>query len=184
MYGLVHNSFKNMVLNNHGSEVWSRVSERDGLELEPFHILKQYEDHELFSMAIKTSEITGTELSTVLKNFGKHFILRTAKENYKATMRFHGATALELLSNLNAMHTRLKSTFLIYSPPRFFVSFESENTYILQYESTRSGLEAFVEGLIIGIGELYEENIEITLIDNDVTSKGQISKFRLFWSKG
>jgi len=181
MYGLIHNSFKIMILKNYGSAVWSQVSERDGRELEPFRILKQYEDHELFSMAIKTSEISGTELGTVLKNFGRHFILCTAKENYRATIRFHGTTALDLLSNLNTMHTRLKSTFLVYTPPRFTVSFESDNTYILQYESTRSGLEAFVEGLISGIGEYYEENIEVTLIENDVTPKGQISKFRLVW---
>jgi hypothetical protein len=67
---------------------------------------------------------------------------------------------IEFLSNMNALHDRIASTFLNYAPPEFFLE-TKENHHLLHYVSQREGLTPFVVGLLKGLAKRFDSTITV-----------------------
>jgi hypothetical protein len=55
-------------------------------------------------------------------------------------------------------------------PPRFKYEWKDEKTLVMTYSSNR-GMVAFMPGLIRGVGKYFKEDLEVSLVGNDIEVK-------------
>lgn len=179
MYGLIHNSLRDMVKTRLGDDEWADIMQTAGLSEIDFLSLKSYDDSVVLSLLGVTHARTGRSIDELLYDFGWHFIKRTAFAHYAGVLNMHGETLWELLGNLNHMHDRIASSFPGYRPPSFQLLPTAENTYELIYSSSRQGLTAFVRGLLDGLADYFSVVIDITVVEDTLSDQGQLTRFRL-----
>ena len=76
-------------------------------------------------------------------------------------MNASGATMVEFLGNMNALHDRITGTFLDYVPPEFEVEELGDQRHRIHYISKRQGLVPFVVGLLSGLSQRFNSELEI-----------------------
>jgi hypothetical protein len=179
MYGLIHNSLRDMVKTEIGDSEWTEIVQAAGLTEKDFLSLKSYDDSVVLSLLGVIHEKTGRSINDLLHGFGLHFIKRTAFEHYAGVLNMHGTNLWELLGNLNHMHDRIASSFPGYRPPSFQLLENAEGTYDLLYSSSRQGLTSFVEGLLAGLADYFAVKLDVKLLDDNVSEQGQITRFKL-----
>lgn len=178
MYGLINNSLKDMIQMQFGEETWQKVLAASGVPEDSFLSMRRYEDEITYSLAGAASEVLGAPVDTCLELFGQHWVLETASKSYGMLLDAAGRDMIAFLRNMNALHDRITSTFLDYVPPEFFIE-EEGTTYKVHYVSQREGLNAFVVGLLKGLGTRF--GTEVTILDQtDVPAeKGTHTVFTL-----
>ena len=179
MYGLIHKSARDMVINELGTHEWDQVVARANLDDEDFLALKSYDDTVLLNLLDAVVHISGIPLPGLLHKFGFHFITRTAYVHYAAVMDTHGRSLWELLANLNHMHDRMTSSFPAYRPPTFTLLPLDTGDYELIYISDRQGLTPFVEGLLDGLAFQFQTMVSVSIIEDTTNGSGQTTRFLL-----
>lgn len=161
MYGMVNKAIEQMVVAGHGEEVWERMKEKAGVDIEVFISNHGYPDEVTYSLVAAASETLGMPPEEVLESFGIHWILHTAHESYGDMMAAGGSTFGEFLVNLPQFHSRVSMIFPHLMPPGFACSDVEEKRLRLHYLSGREGLAPFVIGLIKGLGQHFKTPIQI-----------------------
>lgn len=91
-----------------------------------------------------------------------------------------GHSLKEFLINLPNFHNRVSLIYPNLAPPEFMVTEVGDNSLNLHYISHRPGLKEFVRGLIEGLGILYEQEVQIELLQSrDEGAQHEI--FRVSW---
>lgn len=162
MYGMVNTAVEDMVRRHHGETMWERIKERAGVNVEVFISNESYPDELTYALVGAASAELGAPAEDILHAFGEHWVLHTAVEGYGGLMRAGGRTLREFLVNLPNFHTRVVMIYPKLRPPRFECSDVTETSLRLHYITHRSGLEAFVVGLLHGLGKLYETAVTVT----------------------
>ncbi len=162
MYGLINSALKDMISEQFGEEQWQAVLSASGVSEDSFLSTRSYDDAVTYSLAGAASEVLGEPLETCLELFGEYWVLETATRSYDMLMNAAGQDMVEFLTNLNALHDRITSTFLNYSPPEFHIE-EKEDHHLIHYMSKRQGLSPFVVGLLKGLAIRFE--CELTLLE-------------------
>jgi len=179
MYGLIHNAVRAMVKDDLGDEAWLQISKRAGVSEEDFLSLKSYDDAVMLRILDAISSMGDIALEDVLYRFGLYFIRHTAFKYYGGVLNSYGTTLWALLANLNHMHDRMTSSFPEYRPPTFSLVAVANNHYELQYISERQGLMRFVEGLIDGLAEQFDVELNVTVLEETLMEAGQQTRFLL-----
>lgn len=155
MYGMVNKAIEQMVCTRHGEAVWEAIKAKAGVELDLFIGNEPYEDDITYRLVAAAAEVLQLPAETVLRAFGRYWVLETAQKSYGPMMRSTGRNLAEFLVNLDHMHTRVKLIFPRLVPPRMEVREITEGSLRLLYFSHRAGLAPFVIGLIEGLGEMF-----------------------------
>ena len=164
MYGLVNKAVTDLVVSKFGEEKWDEIVEKAGLEDDTFIGMETYDDEITYKMVAAASEVLGLTAAQVLEAFGEHWMVYTGREGYGDLIEMTGGNALEFLENLNRLHSRVRATFSELQPPKFTVFDQKDNQLTLRYESEREGLAPMVVGICRGLGVLFNEKVEATLI--------------------
>ncbi len=161
MYGLVNRAIEELVIERAGRPLWEAVKRKADVRLSGFVSMESYPDSLTYDLVSAASEVLGASPEEILHDFGRHWILFTARSAYGGLFQMAGDSLADFLSNLDAMHSRLATTMPELVPPSFTTIVESENVYRVRYESTREGLAPMVVGLLSGLGELFETPVEV-----------------------
>lgn len=154
MYGMVNKAVQDLIVTNHGAEVWENIRQQAGVEEEMFISSETYPDELTFRLVAAASAVLAVPAEVVLNEFGRWWILKTAKEGYEHLMKAGGRSLGEFLVNLPNFHTRIVMMPTL-RPPEFECSDVEKNSLRLHYRSHRRGLSAFVIGLLDGLGEMF-----------------------------
>lgn len=165
MYGMVNKAIKEMVVNQHGMDRWEAIRTAAGLEVDEFISNEPYPDALTYDLVSAASSILGVTAQDVLIDFGRHWILVTAKHGYAELMQAGGSTFADFLEHLPNFHTRVCMIFPNLSPPDFEVTDRSSNSLRLHYHTHRPGLTHFVIGLLEGLATFFETPITITVLE-------------------
>ncbi|MEH6635513.1 MAG: heme NO-binding domain-containing protein [Halioglobus sp.] len=160
MYGLINNSLKDMIQKKFGEEKWQEVLKTSGVPEGSFLTMRSYDDALTYSLAGAASEVLGAPVDACLEMFGEYWVLETATKSYGVLLDAAGTDMLEFLSNMNALHDRITSTFLDYVPPEFYVE-KNDSGHKIHYVSKREGLTPFVVGLLKGLAIRFECTLNI-----------------------
>ena len=155
MYGMVNKAVEQMVCANHGEAVWEAIKTKAQMDVEVFISNEPYDDEITYRLVGAASEILGLPVETVLKAFGRYWVLETAQKGYGALMQSSGRNLAEFLVNLDNMHTRVRLMFPKLIPPRIECHDITATSLFLDYYSHRPGLAPFVIGLVEGLGEMF-----------------------------
>jgi hypothetical protein len=179
MYGMINQAIKDLVLTKFGEDAWGKICDNANLTKGDFVFMQYYPDkvtYDLVGAASKHLSISG---DIILREFGKHWILYTAKEGYGAMMDLFGQDFKSCLQNLNSLHERMGMSMPQLRPPRFSFSQESEAIYIISYFSKRPGLCPMVIGLLEGLAAKYETKATIDFFENYNGNEGKFFKISL-----
>jgi hypothetical protein len=154
-----------MVRGGHGEAVWNRVRERAGVQVEVFVSTDPYPDDVTYRLVAAASEELAMPADEILKGFGEYWVLHTAVEAYGPLLRVAGRTLHDFLLYLPRFHVHVQTVFPELRPPDFVCENIGEHSLDLHYYSPRpAGLEPFVEGLILGLGKLFETPVQVRLV--------------------
>lgn len=181
MYGMVNQAIEQMVCAHHGEAVWEAIKTKAQVDVDVFISNEPYDDDVTYRLVAAASEILGLPAETVLRAFGRYWVLETAQKGYGALMRHSGDTIAEFLVNLDHMHTRVKLMFPQLIPPRIECHDVTPSSLRLHYFSHRPGLAPFVIGLVEGLGEMFATPAQV----EQIGSRGggvEHDTFRVSWS--
>ncbi|MGH9089081.1 MAG: heme NO-binding domain-containing protein [Acidimicrobiales bacterium] len=162
MYGLVNKAIEDLALAVGGEETWSKIKEEAGVDAVAFVSMDAYPDEMTYSLVGAASKVLDLPQEEILRSFGKHWILYTAREGYGPMLNSAGSSIGELLSNLDALHVRVGLTMPKLRPPSFGVETVDDKTFIVRYYSERIGLAPMVVGLLEGVGERFGQKVKVT----------------------
>ena len=165
MYGLIHRSIRGYVKTTYGDTVWAQIESKADLDESAFVSMQGYPDEVTVRLLVSASEELGEPLSDLLDQFGRYWVLHTARVEYGPLFEFAGTDLLSFLRNLNAMHEQVAISFANLQQPSFALESKEDGTLLLHYESIREGLAPFVIGLIHGLAEHFDEAVEVELVE-------------------
>jgi hypothetical protein len=162
MYGLVNQGIQDLAVQLGGDDLWIKIKRQAGLEVEAFVGMEVYPDDITERLVLAASATLELSPAEVLRAFGKHWILYTARKGYGAVFDTMGRTLPQFLGNLDAMHARLSLSMPRLEPPSFVCEELEIGRLRLEYWSHRVGLAPMVVGLIDGLAELFLLDVQVT----------------------
>lgn len=162
MYGMVNKLLGEVLVNEYGSETWSKIEKKSGTDAGYFIGMEQYPDDVTYNIVGAASEIIGISVEQLLEMFGKKWVEMTAKGEYGHYYAM-ADNLFDFLKNLDSMHRALGASLPDLRPPFFILSKLDDSSAQLQYMSNRAGLTSFVVGLINGLAGHYGQEITISI---------------------
>jgi hypothetical protein len=166
MYGVVNQAIQGLVEENFGTKKWLEIRERANVSYEYFLNNEAYDDDITYDLVGAAAEILGLPAEEVLIAFGKHWILKVGYARYGDLMKAGGSNLEDFFLNLPNFHGRIMLIYPNLSPPEFKVEKLGDGHIILHYYSSRDGLTHFVEGLCLGLAEMFNEEIKVELLSS------------------
>lgn len=157
MFGMIHRSARDMVLEQFGQSVWDRILEAAHLDDGALVSAQSYPDEVTFRLIAAAAATAGLTLDQTLHAFGRHWVKAADQGPYGNVMRILGATLEECLMNLDRMHASIQIAMPGAQLPQFAVVSQDERSIELAYYSRRAGLEPFVCGLLEGLMERFHQ---------------------------
>jgi len=174
MYGLVNQAIVGLVTDNYGVDTWEKIRLKAGVKEEFFLSNTIYDDEITFDLVTASSEILEVDAEIVLREFGKYWVLKIAKEKYGKLMEYAGDNFLDFMDQLPNFHSRVMLLYPEIIPPEFLMEKIDENSFMLHYYSKRIGLGGFMTGLIEGLAIMYNTTCEIEQVASEITEISHI----------
>ncbi len=161
MYGMVNRALEDMIVERFGRASWETIRQKSGVGVEVFISNSAYPDETTFALVAAASNILDCSGDQILRDFGRHWVLKTAQEGYGELLNAGGGSLPEFLENLPSFHTRISLIFPHLRPPRFNCLEVTPGSLRLQYYSDRAGFAPFVIGLLEGLGERFATPVRV-----------------------
>ena len=162
MYGMVNSALMDLLVANHGEAIWLKVKSKADVEDEMFISTESYPDEMTYRLVDAASEVLDRPAGEILNQFGRWWVLETARNNYGHLLKFGGRNLGEFLRNLPNFHTRVVMMFPALQPPILECTDLGPEELRLHYRSHRRGLSALVIGMREGLGEMFAVVVTIT----------------------
>lgn len=166
MYGMVNNAIKQLIIENHGQETWARVFQDSSLSSDDFYHMEQYEDADSVALVVSASTVLEMTSTAFLESLGVYWITYAMNSDYGDLLEMAGDSLIEVLENLDSMHSRVGDSFDALRPPSFWCTDIQENSLHLHYASEREGLSPMVVGLVKGLGHHFGLDCEVVNIES------------------
>ena len=181
MYGMINNAIETMVTEHYDVATWERIKAHAALDTEVYISNQGYPDSDTYALVTAASEVLQLPAEEILEAFGQHWVLRTATEQYGPLLDTAGNSIQEFLCNLPNFHAHVILTLPNLEPPEFRVAQVTDSSLELHYRSHRPGLNAFVIGLLKGLGTRFDTPVDATLQDTQSVNGSHESTFLVCW---
>ncbi|MDP6699922.1 MAG: heme NO-binding domain-containing protein [Candidatus Latescibacteria bacterium] len=179
MYGLVNIAIRDMVIEGYGVKTWDAIRRKAGVEVDNFVSMQDYPDEVTYKLVGAGSAVLDLPTDKILFGFGEYWV--PWQKAYGDLMSTTGGTLPDFVENLNDLHVRLALIMPNLKPPRFECTNRSKNSIDLHYFSERPGLAPFVEGVLSGLGQLFQCEVSIDHIATRNSEGADHDIFRLKW---
>jgi len=155
MLGWINDCVEKLVLEKYGGEnAWKIIKQKAHCSVPNggFYKMEHYSDASTMELLDATCEHVGMTLDELMEAFGKFFAHYIRGEGYETLLCCQGSTLKDWMSNINAIHHHLQSTFpkkMIM--PEFWCedSATDDGSLVLHYHSKRGKLFApLAKGLV------------------------------------
>jgi hypothetical protein len=182
MYGMVNSALSDLLTSTYGEAVWQKVRSAAGVSEDVFIATEGYPDEITYQLVGAASKVLEQPETELLKQFGRWWVLKTARAHYGHMLKSGGLTMGEFLRNLPNFHTRVAMIFPKLRPPTFECTDIGPNELRLHYRSHRPGLSPFMIGLLEGLAEMF--SVILTIDHEDCHDEGGAHDvFQLHWSE-
>ncbi|XP_076469686.1 guanylate cyclase soluble subunit beta-2-like [Babylonia areolata] len=104
-------------------------------------------------------------LDTLLKLFGKHFLIYCMRHGYDKMLRTLGSNIYTFIQNLDSLHALLAITYRGMVAPSFRCDVDENGDMLLHYYSVREGFHPIVIGILEAAGkEIFQQVVKLTVI--------------------
>ncbi len=164
MYGLVHQAMRDCIRGEQGDAAWDRIQASAGADEAAFVSMQAYPDVIAYSLVGAACEQLDLEAGELLRAFGHYWVLETASKHYGPILDFAGTDLATFLTNLDQMHEQVAIAFANLRQPSFELEAQPDGSHLLHYRSHRDGLSQFVWGLLEGLSQHFDQDIEISQV--------------------
>lgn len=182
MYGLVNKAVEDMISDQFGDAKWGAIKAKAGVDVEAFVSNQPYPDEITYALVGAATQVLQVSQDELLIRLGKHWVLKTAAENYGPMMKSGGKNLREFLINLPNFHTRVAMLYPQLKPPLFTYSNLTNTSLMLHYHTHRPGLTMFVVGLVQGLGQYYNTPVQCDVADSK-DAGGNHDVFAIRWDE-
>lgn len=168
MYGMIHRGVREMVISDFGEAAWDEAASSIGVDLEHLVSMATYSDDITIAILQRVSILYGISFDQLIRKFGQFWIVFVQRNAYGAMMDFVGSDLVTFINNLNRMHQAVQSAMPDADLPIFRLVSDQPMEMIVEYTSSRFGLEAFVVGLLEGLLKRFDQGGAV----NYTTSNG------------
>ena len=89
MYGLVNQAIRDLVLSTSNQAAWSGICRHANVHQEQFLDLKSYPDEMTYALVVASAETLALPPATVLREFGKHWVTYTSRDEAAVWLAVH-----------------------------------------------------------------------------------------------
>lgn len=161
MYGMVHKAARDMAERRMGAEAWAALMADAGLSDEHFITAEQYPDAVTMGLVDAIGRRLGLDRDAALEAFGRHWIAYAGASAYGRVLAMAGDDLATFIDNLDRMHASIKSTMPRAAMPSFTLLASRGDGFDILYASERTGLTAFVRGILAAVAERFGETVDI-----------------------
>jgi hypothetical protein len=161
MFGLVNKGIEEMVCSQFGEDTWEQIKEQADVDVVTFISMDAYPDAITYRLVDAASAVLNISTTDVLEAFGQYWVLFTAAEGYEDLMAITGDNLPEFLQNLDNLHGRVGLSFPSLQMPIFQCSELQAESLNLYYYSERPGLTPLVIGILKGLGQRFDTEVDI-----------------------
>jgi hypothetical protein len=180
MYGIVNQSIQELIIKDFGEETWLKIIAKCNFDVAEFNNHENYDDKYTYLIAEAASDILKVEISTVFKLFGEFWITDISMKKYPALMSSGGITLKEFLKNLPEFHNRIYLSYPNLVAPEFRIIEEENEVFWVEYYTNRKGLTHLMEGMLIGLTKMFnEQEMQVELIEEKTLTGKDFDLFRI-----
>lgn len=186
MYGIVNKVISDYIITNHGTEIWQAVKTDAAVAIDNFVLNEVYPDEVTFSLLQSTAKILNLSMRDLNLVLGKHWVLGADLVNAQLYMCSGAPDLKTFLQLLPVLHSRVMLIYPKAKAPEFKCTVITDNVVLVDYFSERTGFEDYLEGLLMGLAEYYDERVEIKLLETRVSDHDAVrnhSVFEVRWPK-
>ncbi|MDS0473990.1 heme NO-binding domain-containing protein [Natrinema sp. 1APR25-10V2] len=160
MHGIIFTGLKHFVVETYDKGTWNQIREKAGVGGVHYTPVSAYPDEDLVALVEAAVELSGIEQSELLRTFGR-YVVPTLVDMYGVYIE-DDWDALELVENVEGtIHQALRnSDTLEYEPPAISAIRLDQGVVVVTYGSRR-GLCQVAMGLLEGIGDHYDQRLEV-----------------------
>ncbi len=163
MKGLVFKEFINLIESSYGDETVEKMIDDANIDSKgAYTSVGTYDHNEIIRLVTELSLETTVPISVLIKFFGRNLAKIFVK---KFPDFFTNKNTFSLLKSVDSIiHVEVKKLYPDAELPRFIYEEINENHLVMDYISVRPFAD-LAEGLIFGVIDYYNENIEMESID-------------------
>lgn len=165
MYGMTHRALRQMMIDELGHEGWSRVERETGTGPADLISLCVYDDSKTTALISASAAHLGLPIDEALRVFGRYWIRFAELSSFGPIMDFTGRDIVTFINNLDRMHRSVVLAMPDARVPSFTLVDETRSRLVVRYRSDRTGLEAFVIGLLEGLMDRLGETGVVEVAD-------------------
>jgi len=166
MKGIIAVCLKEMVIEKFGIDKWGDLLIRAGETRDiSFLATGDVEDRDIMTLIRAASEVLNMSMRELADVFGEYWINSFSQKVYSSLYRRY-KTAEEFILAIDSVHLDATRKIRNASPPRFDYVWKDTKTLLMTYTSRRNMID-FVAGLIRGVGKYYQEDLQVTKIDDN-----------------
>lgn len=156
MYGMIHRGIQQMVIDRLGIEAWQELERKHGFGPADMVSAMVYDDALTMQMLEAAADLLAVDAPACLEEFGRHWIRFAERGSFSAILNFTGRDLPSFVANLDRMHQAVVAAMPKARVPSFNIINQGPGTLLVEYRSTRSGLEPFVKGLLEGLLDRFD----------------------------
>ena len=161
MKGVIFNAVEDAVVDLYSEDVWDDLL--DAAKLDGHYTsLGEYDDAELLSLVTAACEMTGHQPDELVKILGRHAFPHLAGR-YPELVDGADNTHAFLRRVNDIIHPEVLKLHPDAKPPEFEFEDLPDSVLRITYKSERR-LGALAEGLILGAGDRFNEDVQITVV--------------------
>ena len=160
MKGIINKGIQDLVEAKFGAEAWEKIKALAACEEPFFAVSLDYPDEMTLGLVKAASEVSGLPAETVMIEYGKFIVPNTLKEHYPTYFALAGSSPREFLLNMDRVHEEATRSISKATPPKFQYQELPDGRLLMHYSSERR-LCAVLHGLILGVGLLFNEELQV-----------------------
>ncbi len=175
MKGVVFNVVEAVVTELYDADTWDDLLDAAGVD-GAYTALGNYDDEELLRIVDAAAAIAGLAVDDLWRTIGRLALPELATRLPDVIARTGDARSF-LMGVNDIIHTEVRALYPQAVPPVFeFEEFGSD--LVVRYRSARR-LDALAEGLMIGCGDLFDEQVVVQPIDGPVAPDEALFSVRI-----
>lgn len=162
MYGMIHRAVYDFLAEQHSESEWEGVKTALNVERDGMISTLVYPDAQTMQLVEDAAMLMGVPTADFMRRLGRFWVTFSERGAYRRILDFTGEDLPSFIQNLDRMHQAVVSAMPRADVPSFTLVDSRPGELVVDYRSNRTGLEAFVIGLLQGLLDRFKHYGSVT----------------------